>query len=375
MKTVEEIYQALLEDFSKRIGRDVSHSCDLAVRLYAVAAQVQALYVQMDWVQRQSFPQTAQGVYLDYHAQTRALERRAAVKATGTMRFSVRTAPQEDLAIPAGTVCLNAVGVRYETVLEAALAAGETFADVPAQAVEAGAAGNTAADTVLFLSAPPAGIVSCSNPTAFAGGEDAEDDETLRGRILDSYQRLPNGANAAFYETEAMLYPGVAAARAVGRARGIGTVDVYVATTAGVPEEALCQEIQAALERKREIAVDVQVKAPAVQTVDIDVGVHLSTGETLEAAEKAVETVLRAYFTGARLGCAVPLSEWYCRLSHSVAGGRCGGVGVCTAGAGGTLCASIGLKRRERIGVCRIHPGIAASGRHLYVCAGEHRER
>lgn len=70
LKTVEEIYQALLEDFSKRIGRDVSHSCDLAVRLYAVAAQVQALYVQMDWVQRQSFPQTARGVYLDYHAQT-----------------------------------------------------------------------------------------------------------------------------------------------------------------------------------------------------------------------------------------------------------------------------------------------------------------
>lgn len=324
MKTVEEIYQALLEDFSKRIGRDVSRSCDLAVRLYAVAAQVQALYVQMDWVQRQSFPQTARGVYLDYHAQTRALERRAAVKATGTMRFSVRTAPQEDLAIPAGTVCLNAVGVRYETVQEAALAAGETFADVPAQAVEAGAAGNTAADTVLFLSAPPAGIVSCSNPTAFAGGEDAEDDETLRGRILDSYQRLPNGANAAFYETEAMLYPGVAAARAVGRARGIGTVDVYVATTAGVPEEALCQEIQAALERKREIAVDVQVKAPAVQTVDIDVGVHLSTGETLEAAEKAVETVLRAYFTGARLGCAVPLSELYALLNglNGIAGYR-----------------------------------------------------
>lgn len=41
------------------------------MRLYAVAAQVQALYVQMDWVQRQSFPQTARGVYLDYHAQTR----------------------------------------------------------------------------------------------------------------------------------------------------------------------------------------------------------------------------------------------------------------------------------------------------------------
>lgn len=324
LKKVEEIYQELLEDFSKRIGRDVSHSCDLAVRLYAVAAQVQALYAQMDWVQRQSFPQTAQGIYLDYHAQTRALERRDAVKATGTMRFSVRTAPQEALSIPAGTVCLNAAGVRYETVQETALAAGETFVDAPAQAVEAGAAGNTAADTVLFLSAPPAGIVSCSNSTAFAGGEDEEDDESLRERILDSYQRLPNGANAAFYETEAMLYPGVAAARAVGRARGIGTVDVYVATTAGVPEEALLREIQADLERKREIAVDVQVKAPATKAVDIAVGVQVGTGETLETAKKTVEAALRAYFTGARLGCAVPLSELYALLNglHGIAGYR-----------------------------------------------------
>ena len=141
---------------------------------------------------------------------------------------------------------------------------------------------------------------------------------------MDSYQRLPNGANAAFYETEAMLYPGVAAARAVGRARGIGTVDVYVATTAGVPEEALLREIQADLERKREIAVDVQVKAPATKAVDIAVGVQVGTGETLETAKKTVEAALRAYFTGARLGCAVPLSELYALLNglHGIAGYR-----------------------------------------------------
>ena len=98
MKTVDEIYEEMLVCLEEKTGLEPQEGCDLAVRLYAVAAQVQALYVQMDWVQRQSFPQTAQGVYLDYHAQTRALERRAAVKATGTMRFSVRTAPQEDLA-------------------------------------------------------------------------------------------------------------------------------------------------------------------------------------------------------------------------------------------------------------------------------------
>ena len=35
------------------------------------AAQVYGLYVQADWVGRQCFPQTAQGEFLDRHAQLR----------------------------------------------------------------------------------------------------------------------------------------------------------------------------------------------------------------------------------------------------------------------------------------------------------------
>ena len=45
----------------------------------------------------------------------------------------------------------------------------------------------------------PIGVVQCTNPAAFSGGCDAESDEALRGRVLASYQRLPNGANAAYY--------------------------------------------------------------------------------------------------------------------------------------------------------------------------------
>ena len=41
--------------------------------------------------------------------------------------------------------------------------------------------------------------------------------EELRQRILDSFQRLPNGANAAWYELTACRHEGVAAAKAVGK--------------------------------------------------------------------------------------------------------------------------------------------------------------
>ena len=108
MKTTEEIYQSLLAAFAQRAGFTPEADCDLAVRLYAAAAELQALDIQGEWVLDQSFPQTAQGVYLDYHAQMRGIARTAATKAVGTLRFSVERAPSTNLSIAAGTVCMTA---------------------------------------------------------------------------------------------------------------------------------------------------------------------------------------------------------------------------------------------------------------------------
>ena len=53
MKSVEEIYREMLDCFAQRTGMRPAEGCDLAARLYAVAAQVYALYAQADWVLRQ----------------------------------------------------------------------------------------------------------------------------------------------------------------------------------------------------------------------------------------------------------------------------------------------------------------------------------
>ena len=100
MKTVEEIYQQMLETFSQRAGFVPEDSCDLAVRLYAAAAQMQALGIQGDWVLDQSFPQTAQGIYLDYHAQMRGITRAQGTCAVGTLRFQTPSEPAAELNIP-----------------------------------------------------------------------------------------------------------------------------------------------------------------------------------------------------------------------------------------------------------------------------------
>ena len=305
MKEWTEIYEQMRGTFAQRAGFVPSEGCDSAVRLYALAAELQSLLMQADWVLDQSFPQTAQGTYLDYHAETRGITRGAAEKAAGTIRFAAADKVTAACPIEKGTVCMTAEGVRFETTEDAVIAVGSQWVDVPAQAVEAGAGGNVIAGTVTLLSAMPVGVVQCTNPAAFSGGCDAESDEALRGRVLASYQRLPNGANAAYYEQEAMRYPGVAAAKAVGRARGIGTVNVVIATHAGVPDAALLAAVETDLQKKREIAVDVKVLAPTVETVAVTAALKAAPGYTFAEVKAGAQSALEALFTGELLGKSV----------------------------------------------------------------------
>lgn len=307
-RTIDEIYEEMLSAFGEASGYLPSSSCDLAARLYAAAAQIHGLYLQAQWLLDQSFPQTAGGEYLERHAQLRGLSRGIATCAAGVLRFGISTAVGSDLTIKSGTVCMTASGVRFATTDHAVLKAGSLYADAPAVALEPGKQGNVAAGSVTIMAAMPMGIKACTNPAAFSGGDDAEDDEALRRRLLDSYRRLPNGANAAYYEQTALSCTGVAAAVAVGRPRGVGSVDLYVATDAGIPDETLLSEVNARLQEKREISVDLQVLAPTPQAVNISAAVQPAAGFTFEDACSDADAALRAAFTGAMLGKSVTLA-------------------------------------------------------------------
>lgn len=319
MRSTEEIYREMLEAFEARAGFPLEEECDLAVRLWAAAAQIQALGIQAEWVLDQSFPQTAQGVYLDRHAAMRGLKRADASKAVGILRFLVDAESAADLTIPAGTVCMTAEEVRFQTTENAVLTAGNLYADASAEALEGGSGGNAVPGSVAILTACPVAVTGVTNPAAFTGGSDEESDESLRNRILESYLRLPNGANAAWYEQTAMSHNEVAAAKAVGRARGIGTVDVYIAGESGLPSEDLLAEVQTDLQEKREIAVDVQVLAPTVETVDVTVAVEVKDGADFETVKTAVEQELINFFGGRLLAQPVRLAELGNRV-YSVAG-------------------------------------------------------
>ena len=110
MEELRAIYERMRETFAQETGFVPNDGCDMMVRLYALAAEVQALLAQADWVLDQSFPQTAQGQYLDYHAETRALTRLPAEKAKGVLRFSAPSAVVTDYEIDAGSTAMTSGG-------------------------------------------------------------------------------------------------------------------------------------------------------------------------------------------------------------------------------------------------------------------------
>ena len=154
----------------------------------------------------------------------------------------------------------------------------------------------------------PVGVVQCTNPAAFSGGCDAESDEALRGRVLgESISDCRTARTRPITSRRRWRYPGVAAAKAVGRARGIGTVNVVIATHAGVPDAALLAavEMEGTLQKKREIAVDVKVLAPTVETVAVTAALKAAPGYTFAEVKAGAQSALEALFTGELLGKSV----------------------------------------------------------------------
>ena len=127
MKEVDELYGEMLAVFEEKTGFTMDDTADLAVRLYAAAAQIQTLYAYSDWAVNQSFPQTATGEYLDYHAALRGITRKAGTKARGSLRFRLDAAREDDLTVNKGTVCATAGLVRFVTTKDGVIPAGELF--------------------------------------------------------------------------------------------------------------------------------------------------------------------------------------------------------------------------------------------------------
>lgn len=298
MASYEAILQRMKRAYEEQSGRVPEDASDLMLRLQVLAGELYGLQCSLEWLRRQAFPQTALGAELELHAGQRGLHRREAEAAKGTLSFR-RTIPiGVALRIAKGTVvALSADGsMEYETTEEGTLQPRTSSVDIPARALVKGRRGNAAPGTIGTLVTRPMGIENVINQAAFTGGREAETDEELRKRLLESYSLLPNGTNAEFYRRCALECPGVASACAVARENGIGTVGVYLWGDGAAPAADAVQAVKERLEALREINVDVTVRAASPITCDVYVFLKPLSGTTMEKAAEQAELAVREYF-------------------------------------------------------------------------------
>lgn len=288
-------------------GAEFDEVSDISLRLKVLAGEIYSMQTSLEWLKRQLFPSSATGEFLDRFAEQRGLVRRAATKATGALTFSVNDVKATDIIIPRGTVVSSdtETPVRVYTTEDGVLTASTYSVVIPAEAENEGYSGNIKTGNANVPVSVPSEIDSVRNASAFRGGADEEGDTTLRERILNSYTAQPNGMNASYYIALATSVQGIDKAGVIPKQRGAGSVNVYVTGSGGDLSNEKLAEVQALINRERELNVDVRVANATELDYDLDVTVTPKAGyesaEVIGLCTSAFEDYLNAIPIGGKL--------------------------------------------------------------------------
>lgn len=280
----------------------------LGVLAAVLAGVAHGLYGFLDWIFRQLFPDTAEGVYLERWAGIWGIERLAATAATG----SVIVTAAAGSVLEEGAVFRSGSGREYRTDAETRFAAAS--AEVAVTAAETGAAGNAAAGVRLTLTTTVSGVVGEAAVTAagLAGGSDAESDADLLARLLIRLRQPPRGGAEGDYVFWARsAHPDVTNAWEAPLENGLGTVTLrfmaYGATDNGIPGAALVAAVTAYIEARAPVTADVTVAAPVA--VDLDITIRNVMPDTAAVRAEIEAELADLVVREARPGGTIPLTH------------------------------------------------------------------
>jgi uncharacterized phage protein gp47/JayE len=250
------------------------------------------LHGHISWAARQILALTAEAEYLERHAGTYGITRKAATAAKGKITLT----GINDTVIPLGTLLKRSDGAEYQTDAEVTVAAGSAIADVTA--LLAGSAGNTASASKLTLASPIAGMQSAAtvNAPGLSSGTDIETDTSLRARLLNRIQQPPHGGAEHDYEAWAKEVAGVTRAWVYPEQLGLGTVQVIFVMDDKVgtiiPDAGEVEDVQSYIDSVRPATADVTVTAPSAEPVDFEI--NISPNNSLVQA--AITAELQDFF-------------------------------------------------------------------------------
>jgi len=302
-QTFEAILQRMLNALPPDISKAEGDYIWDALSPAAIELALAAIWVQE--VLRRAFVQTTFGEYLDLRAEEYDVERRPAVAATGSVTFT----GTPGTVIPAGTRVAtpaneNTLSVEFQTLAEVTIGdTGSATADI--EALEAGASGNVASNTITLMLESISGITSVTNPEPTTGGLDEEDDESLRARILESAKKDEGDGNVSDYEIWAKEVSGVGNVLVEPLWQGEGTVRVVILdpdgrfapqSTIDAMQEYLDPGGQGIGEGKAPVGARVTVTTAEVRLIDASIlGLVPEAGYTLDQAKTNAKEALANY--------------------------------------------------------------------------------
>lgn len=289
--TLQDLVTRIEGDFKSGLGiLTLLRRSFIKVLSRVLAGLSHSLFGFLAYIERQAFPDTAEGTYLKRWGSIWDV---APLEATYA-EFTADVTGTTGTTIPAGRAFRRNDGAEYETAAEVTLA-GPTGV-ITLVAVAAGRASRVEVADVLTIVSPIAGLdnnVTVASIITIA--EDPESEDSHRARLIDRIQNPPSGGAPNDYIQWAREVAGVTRAWVGPQALGPGTVVVYFVTDAEdpiTPTAPKITEVFDYIEERRPVTANVSVVGPDLLPLDLTIAIKPNNAATQEAIRTELEDLI-----------------------------------------------------------------------------------
>lgn len=249
----------------------------------------------ISWASRQILPDTADQEYLERHASLWGVTRNPATYATGMIQFT----GADTTVIPSGSILRRNDDVEF--IVDADITIDGETGSGSITSVIAGAQNNTAVAAKLSLVSPISFIESEGNVIAdgsgdgLTGGNDIENDDALRKRVIERIQQPPHGGADFDYIGWGKEVTGVTRVWVYPMKLGVGTVsmtfvmDNKAATI--IPSAGEVTTVQDYIDTVKPVTADVTVFAPTAVPLDFTIALNPNS----QVVQQAIEASLKDF--------------------------------------------------------------------------------
>lgn len=292
--TLQEIIDRIEADINQELGTSsILRRAFSKVISRALGAMIHLLFGFLEWIFEQAFLLTATSrTFIRWWGVTFGVEIR---EATFT-EFDLAMTGNEGSVIGDGTIFTREDGTQYVSSGEETVDA-QGDAIVRLVAINSGAAPNVEVGDTVSLNSTIAGVDSDGTVDSIETiGEDEEDLELYRQRILNRIQHPPLGGSANDYIQWALEVSGVTRSWVLPLNQGPGTVGVsFVNDNADpiIPDSTKISEVETYIQERKPVTAQLTVFAPTPLDLDIDVSIQPNTLEVRENAAKQLDDLIR----------------------------------------------------------------------------------